>query len=387
MRKWIYSILILVVLVVLVRLFVPGILEDQFNKVTEHSHYVIDEQTKAQHRSLFIADLHSDSLLWERDFNQRSSHGHVDLPRLLEGNVALQVFTAVTKSPPAQNYQENTGDSDSITLLTVSQLWPVKTWSSLKERALYQAGKLEKFAASSNKKLRLVRNKKDLENLIAARASGEPSVGAIYGIEGAHPLEGEIANLDELVAAGMRVLGLTHFFDNSLGGSLHGISGEGLTAFGRVVIQRANELELVIDIAHASPQMVRDVLELSTRPVILSHGAMKGLCDNGRNLDDELMRKFAARGGLLGVGYWEGAVCDNSPTGIAKMVRYAIEVMGVEHVALGSDYDGATEVQFDTSEIAVLTQAMIEQEFTDTEIAAVMGGNVQKFFLANLPAN
>ena len=99
-------------------------------------------------------------------------------------------------------------------------------------------------------------------------------------------------------------------FDNRLGGSLHGLSGEGLTPFGADVIRRANELGIIIDVAHASPQMVNDVLDLSTTPVILSHGGVKGLCDMSRNLDDTLMQRIAAHGGLIGIGYWDGAVCD-----------------------------------------------------------------------------
>jgi microsomal dipeptidase-like Zn-dependent dipeptidase len=208
----------------------------------------------------------------------------------------------------------------------------------------------------------------------------------VFVIEGGHPLEGKIENIQGLFDAGMRVIGMTHFFDNQLGGSLHGVSGDGLTEFGRQVVQRANQLELIIDIAHASPQMVREVLAESERPVILSHGGVKGVCDQGRNLDDELMSKIARKDGLFGVGYWDGAVCDSSPEGIVKSIRYAIDLMGIEHVALGSDYDGTTAVSLDTSELAILTQTMLQQGFTKNEIRRVMGENVRDFFLANLPA-
>ena len=120
------------------------------------------------------------------------------------------------------------------------------------------------------------------------------AIGGIFGIEGAHALEGRIENLDRLEALGLRVIGLTHFFDNRVGGSLHGVSHEGLTPFGRELVGEASRRRMVIDVAHASPQMVRDVLELSRRPVILSHGGFKGLCDTARNLDDELMIELCA---------------------------------------------------------------------------------------------
>ena len=131
--------------------------------------------------------------------------------------------------------------------------------------------------------------------------------------------------------------------------------------------------------------MVRDVLAMTSRPVILSHGGVKGLCDQARNLDDDLMKEIASGGGLVGIGYWAGAVCDITPLGVVRSIRYAIDLMGVDHVALGSDYDGSTTVLFDTSELAILTQTMVDEGFTEAEIRAVMGENVRRFFLASLP--
>jgi microsomal dipeptidase-like Zn-dependent dipeptidase len=210
-------------------------------------------------------------------------------------------------------------------------------------------------------------------------------IGGLYLIEGAHPLEGDVENLDRLFEQGLRIVGLTHFFDNELGGSLHGTSGAGLNEFGRAVVRRADELGLIIDIAHASPAMVRDVLAMTSRPMILSHGGVKGACDTARNLDDDLMLEFAERGGILGVGFWDAAVCDPSPEGIARSIRYAVDLMGVEHVALGSDYDGATAVTMHVGELAALTQALFNQGFSEAEIRLVMGENVKRFLLENLP--
>ena len=208
----------------------------------------------------------------------------------------------------------------------------------------------------------------------------------MYLIEGAHPLEGELDNLDRLHSKGLHFVGLTHFFDNRIGGSLHGTSGQGLTEFGRAVIRRADKLQMNIDVAHASPQMVRDVLALTTRPVILSHGGFKGQCATPRNLDDALMLEIAASGGLVGVGFWDGAVCDDSPLGVVKAIRYGIDLLGLDHIALGSDYDGTVATSFDISEIAILTQTMLDEGFTEGEIRAVMGGNVLRFLKEQLPA-
>ena len=344
----------------------------------------ISQQARDLHATLFIADLHTDSMLWKRDFLERSDIGHVDLPRLQDGNVALQIFSATTKSPAGQNYDENSAEaSDRITLLATLSLWPVRTWNSIYERAVFQLEKLYAFAEQSD--LTVIRTRAEMQDLIDRREQGEPVVGAIYLIEGAHPLEGDIAKLEALFAQGLRIAGLTHFFDNELGGSLHGQSGEGLSPFGREVIRRADELGIIIDVAHASPRMVADVLAINDRPVILSHGGVKGNCDTARNLSDELMVRIASEGGLIGIGFWDAAVCDPSPAGVVRAIRYAMDLMGSDHVALGSDYDGTVAVTFDSSELIVLTEEMLRAGFTEQEIRKIMGENVKRFMLENLP--
>ncbi len=363
--------------------FLPAQVERGINVKLALDLPTVSEEAQQLHDTLFIADLHADSLLWKRDLSRASDVGHVDLPRLRQGNVTLQVFSATTKSPKNQNYTRNDADSDRITLLAVASFWPPRTWNSLYERAAYQLEKLHELAATDA--LTLITDQASFRDLLRRREAGEQTVGGLYLIEGAHPLEGDLDKLDRLYDRGLRIVGLTHFFDNETGGSLHGISGEGLTEFGRAVVRRANELDMIIDIAHASPAMAREVLELSTQPVILSHGGVKSACDTARNFDDELMRELARRGGLLGVGYWRGAVCDPTPAGVVRSIRHAIDLMGIEHVALGSDYDGAVAVSFDTSQLAVVTEAMLRAGFSEREIRLVMGDNVRRFLLENLP--
>jgi membrane dipeptidase len=364
---------------------VPGVLEGGMNLVKAHPAYNIRPEIQSLHDDLFVADLHTDSLLWKRDLLKESTLGHVDLPRLQKGNVALQVFSATTKSPSGQNYNQNTADSDNITLVALAQFWPMKTWDSIFERARYQLQKLKTFASKSDGELIVVLNKSDMESFVTRREAGEAVVAGVYLIEGAHPLEGDLGKLDILFEEGLRISGLTHFFDNRLGGSLHGMSGDGLTPFGESVIKHANELGVIIDVAHASPQMVSDVLDISSQPVLLSHGGVKGMCDQGRNLDDDLMKRIGQQGGIVGIGYWDGAVCDFTPLGVVKSIRYAIDLIGIDHVALGSDYDGTTEVLFDTAELAILTQTMIDEGFTEAEVRQVMGDNVKQFLLEHLP--
>jgi microsomal dipeptidase-like Zn-dependent dipeptidase len=370
--------------------FVPALIEKSLNKVRRHSPYKISQAALNKHRELIIMDWHSDSLLWNRNLLKRSNYGHMDIPRLREGNVAVQMFTAVTKSPKGQNYESNTSDSDNITSLAVVQMWPPATWTSLFERAVYQSRRLHGFAAKEPEHLRIVRNQSDLTKALEDRSkskldgSGNSVIG-LLGIEGCHCLEGKLENVKSLYDAGYRMISLHHFFDNELGGSLHGISADGLTEFGRQVVRELEKLEIIIDVAHSSPEVVDDVLKIATRPIVVSHTGVYGVCQSKRNLSDDRMRRIADKGGLIAIGYWKGAVCDIRPDGIVKSLRYAIDLVGEDHVALGSDFDGSTTTAFDTSELSVLTQKMMNYGFTDSEITKVMGGNSVKFLLSYLP--
>jgi len=364
----------------------PGFLEDDSNRIQPHSAYQISPQAQKLHQSLFIGDWHSDTILWERDPAEESSHGHVDIPRLQKGNVALQMFTTVTKSPRGQNYQSNSTEAgDNITLLALAQGWPPRTWNSLAERALYQAQKIQRLVKDHPNDAQLILSKKDLAKLVKEREKGSLVVGALIGTEGSHALDGDIKNVQRLFDAGFRMMSLQHFFDNKLGGSLHGESGAGLTEFGKQVIDEMRQLNIMIDVSHSAPQVVEDVLAYTDTALIVSHSGVYGHCASKRNISDALMQKIAQAGGIVGIGYWDGAVCDTSPQNIVKALRYAVDLIGVDHVALGSDFDGSTETQLDTSELAVLTHEMIEANFTEHEIRRIMGENMQLFLANHLP--
>lgn len=388
MKKW--PILLTTMVVILFAswkwLLLPAI-EKSMNKVEPGKIAAMSPEAKTLHQSLLVGDLHADSFLWARDLRKRADYGHLDLPRAREGNLGIQVFTSVTKSPRGQNYQKNSSKAgDNITLLAIAQAWPVKAWGSLYERALYHAERVNALQQSAPDQIRIVKSAADLQEVLAARKQGGEVLAALLGTEGAHPLEGKIENIGLLYDAGFRVMGLQHFFDNELGGSLHGESGQGLSAFGREAVKEMERRSIVIDVAHSSEQVVREVLDIAERPVIVSHTGLQGACNSRRNISDELMKEIAGKGGLVGIGFWPGAVCDTSPKSIVKSIRYAIDTLGVDHVALGSDYDGSVKVAFDVSELGVLTAEMLRQGFTEDEIRKVMGENLRDFFLAQLPS-
>jgi len=381
------ALIVLLVILALALSLGPAKLEKSMNIVLPHSPYPVSEAAQKLHKTLVIGDLHSDSTLWKRDLLKRADRGHVDIPRMREGNQAVQMFTSVTKSPSGQNYDKNSSDArDNITSLVMIQAWPPQTWSSLTARALYQAGKLRALAQKAPEEFVLIRNADDLKGLLARRAEGEAVVGGLLGTEGSHALDGNLANIGRLFNVGFRMMSLQHFFDNKLGGSLHGESGAGLTEFGRNAVDAMLAKGIMIDVSHSAPQVVKDVLARSKAPLIVSHTGFYGHCKSARNISDELMKAIAANGGLIGVGYWDAAVCEATPKGIVGAIRYGIDLVGEDHVALGSDYDGSIAAPFDSSELAALTHEMLEANFSETEIRKVMGENMMRYLIENLPA-
>lgn len=364
--------------------FAPGYVEGSMNQIDGKPLIAVSAEAKALHKTLNIVDLHSDTLMWNRDLNDSVSRGHMDLPRLQDGNVALQLFSSVTKTPKNQNYDGNGADTDNITLLTIAQLQPVKTWSSLAERSLYHAQKRDDAVVASAGAIKAVDTAGQLDALLSARQKDQRPVGAMLTIEGLQNLEGKAANLDRLYDAGFRMAGLTHFFDNELAGSMHGLKKVGLTPFGRDIVRRMEAKGMIIDIAHLSHSGVAEVLAMATRPVVSSHGGVQATCKVNRNLTDDEVLSVAKTGGVIGIGYWDGALCDTSPRAAAKAMKHVRDLVGIEHVALGSDYDGATTVRFDTSQLVQVTQALMDEGFTAQEIRAVMGENALRVIRAGL---
>jgi len=389
MKSKIFIFALLFVITILILIFtgiISSLVEKSQNKVISHEPYKISAKATKLHDTLLIGDLHADSTLWDRDLLELSDYGHVDIPRMLKGNLAIQVFTSVTKSPSGQNLHRNSDDAtDSITQLAVVQAWPMDTWNSLAARAIFQAKKLASMEQRSPDKFQLILNQSDLKIFVERRNKGKTVVAGLLGTEGSHALDGELENIDILFDNGFRMMSLQHFFDNKLGGSLHGVSKAGLTEFGREALKIMQAKDILIDVAHSSEKVVDEVLKLSVKPLIVSHTGFYGNCKSERNISDELMIRIAKAGGIIGVGYWDLAVCDASPKGIVKAIRYGIELVGVDHVSLGSDYDGAIEEPFDVSELAVLTDEMLKVNFTENEIRKVMGENMIRFLLDNLP--
>ena len=347
--------------------------------------YTVSDATRVVHDQLQVVDLHADPLLWSRDLLERHGYGHIDLPRLQEGKTALQVFGVVTGVPFPISLENNRDHWDLITLLTAFQALPVEVQQSRLQRALYQAGKLRRSIDASGQQLTLIRTRRDLEKLVALRGQGQPVIGAMLSLEGLHALEGDVANLERLHDAGFRMLGLAHLFDNDMAGSAHGVGKQGLTGKGRALVERAVRRGMIIDLAHASGQTIDDVIAMVDTPVVSSHGGVRGTCDTARNLADRHIQAIARSGGVVGLGIYQWATCGTTMQDVVKAVRHVVNLAGIEHVALGTDFDGAVETVVDATGLPLLTEALLADGFTPQQIRALMGENALRVFRQTLP--
>ena len=363
-----------------------AVVERQRNRVHHHGPYRASARAVELHRTLTVVDLHADSLLWGRDLLRRSGYGHLDVPRLIDGGVALVGLAAATKVPSGANLHRNEDSGDLVRLIALARRWPRSTWRGMTARALYLASRLRSMAAASDGRLTVIERRADLDAYLERRTTTPDITAAFLAIEGAHALDGDLDRLDELVAAGFRMLSPAHFFDTDFGGSAHGAVKGGLGPAGRELQSRVEARGMLYDLAHASSATIDEVLSLASRPVVASHTGVRTVAPGVRNLPDDQVRGIAATGGLVGIGFWPTACGGNDVAAIIRSIVAAIELAGVEHVGLGSDFDGAVSTPFDATGMPLLTEGLLAEGLSDTDIGAVMGGNAIRVLRATLPA-
>jgi membrane dipeptidase len=371
------------------------------NRVATPRPYRVDAAAQALHARLFVADLHADTLLSACDPRVASADGHVDLPRLRAGNVKLQVFSIVTNMPLCVRHARCGEASDLVAALIAAQRWPRATWHSYHARALYQAEKLRTVAADPSAGLVLLRTREALARLLAQPLESRP-IGAVLAAEGAQAVGDDVAGVDRLADAGVRLLGLAHFFDNAVAGSAHGRRAGGITSFGWEVLRRARARGMIVDPAHVSPEAIAQyVAGADATPFVVSHTGLRATCDTGRNLSDVQVREIVRAGGVIGIGAWHGALrtprrasAAGYATRIVRTIQTAVALAeqerpghGDEHVALGSDFDGWVKVGFDASGWPLLTEALMRAGVAEDAIARIMGGNVCRLLLRGLPGD
>ncbi len=346
-----------------------------------------------------VADLHADSIMWGRDLTidsgrdptrGRAGVGHADLPRLARGGVVLQVFTVFTVTPfassdcltpaPGGGSREGCADADTVNLTALLQFLVLGRPGEAQSPRRTVEGRARAFhdlvarAQATDHPLVHIRSADDLRQLVARRRAGEPVIGAILGLEGAHPVDPDRieADLDWLHGLGYRLVGPVHRFDNAFAGSSEGVRAGPLTAAGERLVAAAQRRGMVVDAAHLSSAALQRTAALATRPVIYSHGGITSNChppsdapagaggpedcDYDRNLTPADAIAIARTGGVIGIGYWPEAVGARGVTSIVSAmlrVRDALTPMAgsnaLDHIAIGSDFDGFVRTAVDAS--------------------------------------
>jgi microsomal dipeptidase-like Zn-dependent dipeptidase len=359
--------------------------ERQRNRTPPAATTPVSEQARALHATLRVADLHADSLLWGRDLLEWGDRGHADVPRLIEGRVALQVLSCSVKVPRHLNIERNEDTSDDVLKIALAQRWPPRTWRSIMARALHLATRARALEAHAGGAFRLVTSRDELAAYLAVRDRDPAMTAGLLSIEGATALDDDPANVDVVADAGFRMISPAHFTDTAFGGSAHGAVQGGLTDLGREMVRRMETRGVLLDVAHASAATIDDALAIATRPVVASHTGVRGVLDNARNLSDAHLEGIAASGGLVGIGFWPTACGGKDAHAIARSIAYAVDRVGVDHVALGSDWDGSVSVPFDAAGVVRLTDALLDAGLEEAAIRAVMGENVLRVLAATLP--
>lgn len=421
----------------------PRGLPEFIARMAERASNQTDRRDLPFHRAaegLFLADLHADTLLWGLDPLAARSGGHLDGPRLAASGIGLQVFAAPTWTPlPFRNDEDRLvvsrgGFDQSHALFPTEFLSPARRRGlKRRSRALRIAWRFREMVEDSAAETApfeavAIRAPGDLDGLAAATAPGRRRIGAMLALEGLHWLsdaeakETVDAALDELYEAGYRMLSPTHRFSNGLGGASENSEGRGgLTDTGRKVVHGCFERGVALDLAHAAPALIREAcgIALTRRrrphPVLISHAGVKAVNPQPRNLSNADIRSVVATGGLIGVGFWRSAMGwrDDQPFA-AKMGRIVDSFRAVlealrredfveemegrfgrydpyEHIAFGSDFDGATTTAFDVTGVshvvaalAALTDADGAPVFPRDKLALIAGENARRVLRAAL---
>lgn len=330
---------------------------------------VISEKARAFHNSLIVIDGHCDTALeilgerWSdegkeqkkaaRDFLVRSSAGHVDLPRLREAGVTCQTMALFTDT-------ERIGEARDWTWRLLQAVEDAYSRSSMFVPARRAAD------------IREAKKKAQVSGLLA-----------IEGGEAIGGPEGGLENLKAFYDRGVRLMTLTWSRRNAIGRGVTIEGSDGLSEFGRKVVAKMEELGMIVDASHLSDEGLLDLLKIARRPIVASHSNCRVLCPHPRNLTDELAEKIAATGGLVALTF-AGIFIDEDPAKVSferlmEHLEHMIDVVGVEHVGLGSDFDGWTEKYGvalpDCTWMPAITAALLERGYGQKEVAAIMGGN------------
>lgn len=317
-----------------------------------------------------IADAHADSLMWNRDLTRLQTGGHVDFPRLAQAKVGLQCFTLVTRGLPVIG---------GFPVFAAARGWPRKALASEWTRALWQIDHLATLCRRSDGKVSVAHTGAELEANLAAG-----TLSAVLGVEGAHALGGRVERVAELRARGVRFMGLTHLANNELGGSsLPFMGNRPLSAHGHEVLDEMARLGMPVDVAHASPRTLNDILAHPTARPFCSHTGVSGVTPVWRNLPDAALRRIADKGGVVGVIFAPQFLGGRELSDLVRHLEHAVKVMGEQGVGFGSDFDGMVPLprgMRDVRDLPLIMAALRERGHAPSLVDRIAGENWRRFF-------
>lgn len=259
-----------------------------------------------------------------------------------------------------------------------------RAWKNHLSYALDAFGWLDAEIETNPDDICIVRNAADIH-----KAKSEGKIGAILAIENSEAVERSLNILRSLYLLGVRSIGLTHNPNTwASTGNDEGETGGGLTKFGVQLVTEMNSLGMLVDVSHISERGFWDVLEVSNAPIIASHSNCQTLCNHSRNLSNEQLKAIAANGGVVGITLVTGFLSEDGWNKIPPFaqllnhIEYAIDIAGIDHVGIGSDFDGGGELLKDASEYHRITRGLCERGYTEVDIKKILGENHLRVFEA-----
>jgi membrane dipeptidase len=366
----------------------------------------ISDQARKLHFSSIVVDTHDDTTqrLFSKDFDLgvRNATGHIDVPRMREGGLGAMFFSiwidGRTMGPPAI------------------------------QKALDQIDAVQQNVRKNSKDLVFARTAEDVRR-------AHKKIAVLMGIEGGHMLGNDIRMVRIYSELGVRYMTLSHFYnDEWADSSTDKPAHNGLTDYGKDIVREMNRQGMMVDISHVSDKTFYDALAISTAPLIASHSSCRALCDHVRNMTDDMIKALAAKGGVIQINYeksfidqaykdasdkWSGGVVemmdklkkqcgdDDACIGeklaeqekqataegklphvswerIVDHIDHAVKLVGVDHVGLGSDFDGASmpEGMDDVTHLPQITDALLKKGYSEADVRKILGENTLRVLAA-----
>lgn len=323
------------------------------------------------HKSATVCDAHCDTveriIKHKLDIGNRSKQGHIDLPRLFDGGIDVQVFACCVGGPGKP--------SGSYIKLAKKMINALHT----------------QFKRHSDS-IELALTLSDIQ-----RINKKGSIAAIIAIEGGEAIEDNLSLIKEYYDLGVRIMTLTWKSTNWADASQQRAKHNGLTDFGKSVVQEMNKIGMIIDVSHSSDKTTLDVLNVSNDPIIASHSNAKAICNHPRNLSDDLINRISKSGGVININFYSLFLDQNyynkvrkkqkaDPPSINKVIEhieYIIKTGSIDAVGLGSDFDGMNippKGLEDVSKVPEITRLLMEKGYIEEELYKILGGNFLRVF-------